>query len=56
MLIRKYPMAQNLYLKYCQTFNPDGVRDIYEQEDDFQSQGALFIRESYKESVSFTIY
>jgi len=52
MLIRKYPMAQNLYIKYCQTFHPEGVRDIYEQEDDFQSQGDLFLREAYKQTVS----
>lgn len=40
-------MAQRLYIKYCKIFKPDAVRDIYDQEDDFESQAALFIRESY---------
>lgn len=43
-------MAQSLYIKYCKTFNPEAVRDIYEQEDDFSSQGSLFIQESYKKN------
>ncbi|ODM96537.1 Vacuolar protein sorting-associated protein 16 [Orchesella cincta] len=47
MLIRKYPMAQKLYIKYCKIFKPESVRDIYDQEDDFESQAALFIKESY---------
>lgn len=56
MLIRDYPVAQKLYIKYCKIFRPEDVRNIYEQEDDFESQAALFIKESYTaqaERVSF---
>lgn len=58
MLIRDYPVAQKLYIKYCKIFRPEDVRNIYEQEDDFESQAALFIKESYTaqaERVSFEL-
>ncbi len=58
MLIREYPVAQKLYIKYCKIFRPEDVRNIYEQEDDFESQAALFIKESYTaqaERVSFEL-
>ncbi|CAG7833384.1 unnamed protein product, partial [Allacma fusca] len=49
VLIRRYTIAQSLYIKYCKINNPDSVRDIYEQEDDFTSQGDTYIRDSYSE-------
>lgn len=52
-------MAQQLYIKYCKIFKPEAVRDIYDQEDDYESQAELFIKESYKahaERVSFSTY
>ncbi|XP_066993326.2 vacuolar protein sorting-associated protein 16 homolog isoform X1 [Anabrus simplex] len=47
LTIRNYPVAQALYLKYCRDHNPETLRDIYVQEDDFNAQAACFIRESY---------
>jgi hypothetical protein len=31
MIIRDYPLAQNLYKKYCQLANQQGLKDIYLQ-------------------------
>ncbi|XP_049789392.1 vacuolar protein sorting-associated protein 16 homolog isoform X2 [Schistocerca nitens] len=47
LAVRNFPMAQALYIKYCRDHNPETLRDIYVQEDDFNAQAACFIRESY---------
>lgn len=52
LLIRNYPVAQSLYIKYCEIFCPEAVRNIYETEDDYSAQAILSIHESYKEKVS----
>lgn len=41
-------MAQKLYIKYCSIFKPEAVRDIYDQEDDFEALSTLFIKECYQ--------
>lgn len=46
MIIRRFPLAQNLYKKYCQENSLSTLKDIYSQEDDFQSQAELGLRES----------
>ncbi|GLH07116.1 Vacuolar protein sorting-associated protein 16 homolog [Gryllus bimaculatus] len=46
LCIRNYPVAQALYLKYCRDHNPETLRDIYVQEDDFLAQASFFVRES----------
>ncbi|XP_065092483.1 vacuolar protein sorting-associated protein 16 homolog [Ochlerotatus camptorhynchus] len=45
MIIRRFPLAQDLYKKYCQA-NSSTLKDIYSQEDDFQSQAELGLREA----------
>lgn len=49
MIIRSFPMAQNLYKKYCShsttEANQSALRDIYSQEDDFLSEAQLALRE-----------
>nr|XP_018902383.1 PREDICTED: vacuolar protein sorting-associated protein 16 homolog [Bemisia tabaci] len=47
MEIRKFPLAQALYLKYCKEHNKDALRDIYLQEDDHLEQAACHIRDVY---------
>lgn len=51
MMIRAFPVAQSLYLKYCRENTPETLRDIYSQEDDYLSQAACFIRELYDPKV-----
>ncbi|XP_055550218.1 vacuolar protein sorting-associated protein 16 homolog [Wyeomyia smithii] len=46
MVIRRFPLAQNLYKKYCQANSLSTLKDIYSQEDDFQSQAELGLREA----------
>jgi vacuolar protein sorting-associated protein 16 len=46
MTIRAFPLAQNLYKKYCQLHSPSTLKDIYTQEDDFVSQAKMAVRES----------
>lgn len=45
MTIRTFPLAQNLYKKYCLIHSPSALKDIYTQEDDFLSQAEMTIRE-----------
>lgn len=52
MMIRAFPVAQSLYLKYCKENTPETLRDIYNQEDDYLSQAACFIRDFYDPRVS----
>uniref|UniRef100_A0A182LTD4 Vacuolar protein sorting-associated protein 16 homolog n=1 Tax=Anopheles culicifacies TaxID=139723 RepID=A0A182LTD4_9DIPT len=46
MTIRRYPLAQNLYKKYCQLNSLSTLKDIHSQEDDFLSQAELALREA----------
>lgn len=45
MTIRAFPLAQNLYKKYCQLYGPSALWDIFTQEDDFLSQAEFTLRE-----------
>lgn len=51
MMIRAFPVAQSLYLKYCRENTPETLRDIYSQEDDYLSQAACFIRDFFDPKV-----
>jgi hypothetical protein len=51
MLIRNYPTAQSLYIKYCKIFHPEAVRNMYEMEDDYGALAGLLIQESSVEKV-----
>lgn len=55
MIIRNFQVAQSLYLKYSQGKNREALRDIYIQEDDYNSQAAMFITESLEPRV-FKLY
>lgn len=55
MIIRNFQVAQSLYLKYSQGKNREALRDIYIQEDDYNSQAALYITESLEPKVSSNI-
>jgi vacuolar protein sorting-associated protein 16 len=46
MTIRAFPLAQNLYKKYCQLHSPATLKDIYTQEDDYVSHARLALRDS----------
>ena len=46
MIIREFPLAQNLYKKYCQLNNVTALKDIYLQEDDFLSQAEMALEEA----------
>ncbi|XP_026473948.1 vacuolar protein sorting-associated protein 16 homolog [Ctenocephalides felis] len=54
MIIRNFQVAQSLYLKYSQGKNREALRDIYIQEDDYNSQAALYITESLEPKNSTT--
>ncbi|XP_078037953.1 vacuolar protein sorting 16 [Augochlora pura] len=43
------PVAMALYIKYCQCYNRETLRSIYNQIDDFHSQAVWFITESYQQ-------
>ncbi|KAK7085238.1 Vacuolar protein sorting-associated protein 16, partial [Halocaridina rubra] len=47
MLIRDFPVAQSLYIRSCRELDTDQLRDILVQEDDFQGQALLRIKEAY---------
>ncbi|CRK93076.1 CLUMA_CG006503, isoform A [Clunio marinus] len=46
MIIRDFPLAQNLYKKYCQLNNVKALKDIYMQEDDFLAQAEMSLEEA----------
>lgn len=46
MIIREFPLAQNLYKKFCQMNNVTALKDIYMQEDDFLAQAEMALEES----------
>lgn len=46
MIIREFPLAQNLYKKYCQLNNVTALKDIYLQEDDFLAQAEMSLEEA----------
>lgn len=54
MIIRNFPMALSLYLKYCRDHNPQALFDIYHQEDNFNAQAAEYIRESFEPKVKLS--
>lgn len=52
MIIRAFPMAQNLYKKYCYLNNKTALQEIFNQEDDFVAQAELSLREGISKEVS----
>ena len=48
MIIREFPLAQNLYKKYCHINNTSLLSDIYTQEDDFMALAEMSLKESHK--------
>lgn len=49
MIIRSFPMANNLYKKYCLQCSMATLKDILNQEDDWVSQAQFAIREGFQE-------
>ncbi|KAJ6638263.1 Vacuolar protein sorting-associated protein 16 like [Pseudolycoriella hygida] len=45
MIIRKIPLAQDLYKKYCATYSKSALQEIFMQEDDFLAQAEFSLRE-----------
>lgn len=52
--IRKYSLAQSLYIKYSFVTNNKELHDIYSQESDFNAQAALHLKDAYKPKNSGT--
>ena len=48
MTIRSYSAVNALYAKLCRTMQMGSLEQIYEQEDNFNAQALLSVRESYK--------
>lgn len=51
MIIRKIPLAQNLYKKYCTMYSKSALQEIFMQEDDFLAQAEFALREGIEVSV-----
>lgn len=59
MTIRQFPMAQNLYKKYCQLYSKSALQEIFNQEDDFVAQAEFALKEGIEVShtvIFFCIY
>nr|CAG4649104.1 EOG090X01BU [Scapholeberis mucronata]SVE93461.1 EOG090X01BU [Scapholeberis mucronata] len=48
MTIRNYPSVNALYAKLCRTVQMGSLEQIYEQEDNFNAQALISIRDSYR--------
>lgn len=46
LTIRNYPAAQALYKKYCREHNPQGLREVHAQEDDWCAQADSHVYEA----------
>lgn len=53
MIIRGFPMAQNLYKKYCHLNSKSALQEIFNQEDDFLAQAEFALREGISREVNF---
>ena len=53
MTIRHYPSVNALYAKLCRTVQMGSLEQIYEQEDNFNAQAILSVRDSYRAQVHF---
>lgn len=51
MTIRQYPSVNALYAKLCRTIQMGSLEQIYEQEDNFNAQAMLSVRDSYRAQV-----
>lgn len=51
MIIREFPLAQNLYKKFCQLNNVTSLKDIYLQEDDFLAQSEMSLDEALDSNI-----
>ena len=51
MTIRQYPSVNALYAKLCNTIQMGSLEQIYEQEDNFNAQAMLSVRDSYSAQV-----
>lgn len=49
MIFRSFPMANKLYKKYCLQCNLATLKDMFNEEDDWISQGEFAIREGFQE-------
>nr|CAG4635949.1 EOG090X01BU [Eubosmina coregoni]SVE69644.1 EOG090X01BU [Eubosmina coregoni] len=52
MTIRQYPSVNALYAKLCNTIQMGSLEQIYEQEDNFNAQAMLSVRDSYSAQKS----
>ncbi|XP_077297658.1 vacuolar protein sorting 16 [Arctopsyche grandis] len=46
LIIRSFPLSQNLYMKYCAERNREALRKVYIQEDNFYGQAATYIKDA----------
>lgn len=51
MIIREFPLAQNLYKKYCQLNNITALKEIHLQEDDFSAQAEMALDEALDSAI-----
>lgn len=54
MMVRTFPVAQNLYKKYCNLNSRATLQDIFSQEDDFVAQAEFALQEGI--SVCILLY
>lgn len=55
MTIRHYPSVNALYAKLCRTVQMGSLEQIYEQEDNFNAQAILSVKDSYRAQVCLVI-
>lgn len=51
MTIRNYPSVNALYAKLCRTVQMGSLEQIFEQEDNFNAQASLSVKDSYRAQV-----
>ncbi|XP_043916624.1 vacuolar protein sorting-associated protein 16 homolog [Protopterus annectens] len=51
MTLRHHPVALSLYRQFCRYQQEDTLKDLFNQDDDHQELGNVYVRQSYQEKA-----
>uniref|UniRef100_A0A671K798 Vacuolar protein sorting-associated protein 16 homolog n=1 Tax=Sinocyclocheilus anshuiensis TaxID=1608454 RepID=A0A671K798_9TELE len=55
MMLRNQPVALSLYKQFCKHQEQDTLKDLFNQDDDHEELGNLYVKASYKDQVGITV-
>lgn len=55
MMVRTFPVAQNLYKKYCHLNSKTALQEIFNQEDDFVAQAEFALQDGIAVRILYLV-